>query len=69
MAMLIHSTLGGNADSLRKSLEMISGMILNSLRSGPKFAAKSAANGMLCLKAMYKLALIEQASIFCLKIF
>ena len=57
MAMLIHSTSVGNADSLRKSLETISGMILYSLRSGPKFVAKSVANGMLCLKAMYKVTI------------
>ena len=34
----------------RKILETMSGMILNRLQ--PKFAAKSVANEMLCLKAM-----------------
>ena len=34
----------------RKSLEMMSGIILNRLQ--PKFAAKSVANAMLCLKAI-----------------
>ena len=35
---------------VRKSLETMSGVILNQLQ--PKFAAKSVANEMLCLKAM-----------------
>ena len=39
----------------RKSLEMMSGIILN--RSQPKFAAKTVANQMRCLKAMRRPAL------------
>ena len=45
-----------------KRLETKSGMILNRLQ--PNFAAKSVANEMWCLKAMYWPELTEQASIF-----
>ena len=51
----------------RKSLETMSGVILNRLQ--PKFAAKSVANELLCLKAMQWPALTGRASIFDLKIF
>ena len=51
----------------RKSLETMSGVLLN--RSQPKFAVKSVANEMLCLKAMYCPALTGRASILDLKIF
>ena len=51
----------------RKSLETMSGVILNRLQ--PKFAAKLVANEMQCLKAMWWPALTGWASIFNLKIF
>ena len=51
----------------RESLETMSGAILNRLQ--PKFAAKSVANKMPCLKAIKLPALTGQASIFDLKIF
>ena len=51
----------------RKSLETMSGMILN--RWQAKLAAKSVANEMRCLKAMYWPALTGQASTVDLKIF
>ena len=52
-----------------KAWKMMSGMIPNRLQA--KFAAKSVANEMWCLKAMHWLspALTGQASIFYLKIF
>ena len=51
----------------RKCLETMSGMILN--RSQSKFAVKSVANEMWCLKAIWWPALTGRASIFDLKIF